>query len=353
MATSRDIARLAGVSQATVSRVLRGSENVSPATRARVQSVLDATGYQPDAAATAMRTRRTGTVGVVVERITNPFYPELLTALGAELERRGLRMILWDSARGPGERAAVEAIEQRRVDGIIFTTATGESTALQKAVERGSPLVLVNRVVEGVAADQVDSENGPTSETIARYFADGGHQRFGLVTGPPAASTARHRTAGFTRGAREAGLQLRDEHVVDGRFSHEGGHEALRRILNAGPRPPTAVFCVNDFSALGVLDAARSLGVAVPDDLWVMGYDDIDMASWESYQLTTARQPVPEMVQAAVDLLLERIDSPGRPTVHRCFASDIIVRRSTANIPIRRRPRTVRSSRGVLEEASC
>jgi LacI family transcriptional regulator len=333
MVTSRDVARLAGVSQATVSRVLRGSGKVAPPTRAKVQAALGVTGYRPHAVARAMRTRRTGTIGVVVERVTNPFYPELLDALGVELERRGLRMILWDSARGPGERAAVDAIEQRLVDGIVFTTATAESSALRKAVERSSPVVLVNRVVEGLDCDQVESENEATSEAIARYFAKGGHRRVGLVSGPRAASTAQRRSLGFTRGVKEAGLRLAVEHIADGGFSHAGGHGALRRILATGRRAPTAVFCVNDLSALGALDAARALDVSVPDDLWVVGYDDIDTASWEAYQLTTACQPVPEMVHAAVDLLIERIESPARPGVHQRFPSDVIVRRSTAHVP--------------------
>jgi LacI family transcriptional regulator len=331
--TSRDVARLAGVSQATVSRVLNDSDRVAPDTRARVQAVLEATGYQPNAAATWMRTRRTGTIGVVVGRITNPFYPALLEALSAALEPHGLRMILWN-ASGPGEQAAVEAIDQGRVDGLIFTTATGESASLRRGIERGAPIVLVNRVVARLPCDQVDSENEPTATRIARYFAANGHERVGLVTGPAVASTAAARELGFSRAAGELGLALAGEHVVDGDLSYTGGEAALHRLLATSAAPPTAVFAVNDHSALGVLDAAAAAGLRVPEDLWVVGYDDIDMASWRCFQLTTARQPIPEMVAASVTLLLARIATPSTPPVHRCFPGEIIVRRSTAHVAV-------------------
>jgi LacI family transcriptional regulator len=333
--TSRDVARLAGVSQATVSRVLHGNANIAPETRARVLAVVRETGYQPNAAATSMRTRRTATIGVVVGRITNPFYPQVLDALGTELEPHGLRMILWDATSGPGERAAIEAIDQGRIDGLVFTTATASSPALQHAIDRRAPIVLVNRVVEGQPCDQVDSANGDMARRIARYFADHGHRRVGLISASAEASTAAARSVGFADEARDLGLDLDERHIRDGAFSHEGGRAALERILDAGIDPPTAVFAVNDLSGLGALDAARAAGVAVPEDLWVVGFDDIEMASWEAFQLTTARQPISEMVRVSVELLLVRIEAPTRPAVHHRLPGDLVVRRSTAHAPFR------------------
>ena len=332
--TSRDVARLAGVSQATVSRVLHGSAKVAPATRDRVLSVVEATHYQPNAAAASMRTSRSGTIGVVVNRITNPFYPQLLQALGARLEPHGLRMILWDAATGPGERAAIEAIEQKRADGLVFTTATANSSALRHAIERQVPIVLINRVVDDQPCDQVDSANEDTAARIARYFADNGHERVGLITAPTRASTAASRIAGFSQEVANLGLHLDERHVVDGDFSYAGGKAALERMLAAGIDPPTAVFAVNDHSALGALDAAGAAGVAVPEQLWVVGYDDIEMASWDAFQLTTACQPITEMVRVSVELLLARIAVPDAPPVHHRFPGEIVVRRSTAHVPV-------------------
>lgn len=144
MVTSQDVARLAGVSQATVSRVLQGSAKVSPATRERVLAAMKQSGYHPNAAARAMRTRRAGTVGVVVADITNPFYPQLLEAVGDELDRAGHRMTLWNST-GPREASALEAIREGAVDGLLFTTVTEVSKPLEEALQRGEPVVLLHR----------------------------------------------------------------------------------------------------------------------------------------------------------------------------------------------------------------
>ena len=175
MVTSRDIARLAGVSQATVSRVLQDSPRVSPETRRRVLQVLEEMNFAPDARARAMVTKRTGNVGVVVDDITNPFYPEVVEALGRTLDERGLRMMLWDAV-GAGEQGAVEAIRQRLVDGVVFTTATSSSTALANAAELGLPLVLFNRSVPDVDCDQVVSDNRAGGRLVADHLADLGHE---------------------------------------------------------------------------------------------------------------------------------------------------------------------------------
>jgi LacI family transcriptional regulator len=319
---------MAGVSQATVSRVLHSSDLVAAPTRDRVIAVLRDTGYKPNLAARAMRTHRTGTIGVVLASVTNPFYPELLQALSAALWKRDLRMIVWDT-EGPGEDAAIDAIEQRLVDGLIFTTAVARTAPLLRALDRKAPLVLVNRTVAGMTCDQVDSSNREASRAFAHYVAAHGHRRVGVITANTEASTARDRSEGFLEGAAECGLRIEPNRVVKGHFSHSGGFEALQSML-ASRRPPTAVFCVNDLSALGALDYARTRKVEVPGELWVIGFDDIDMASWSAYGLTTARQPLAEMADAAIELLQERIDSPGAPVTHRRFSAEARIRESTA-----------------------
>ena len=328
MVTSRDVAAAAGVSQATVSRTLAGGSAVSEQARKRVLEAAERLGYTLNHAARAMRTQRSGTIGVVIDRITNPFYPEMIETVSRELAAQDLRMILWDS-QGAGERGAIQAIGQKLVDGLIFTTATGTSHALRAALDEGAPLVLVNRVVEGLLCDQVDSDNAAVSARVARYFAHAGRGRAGLITGLTDASTARHRGEGFLSGAARHDVEVPGRFVVDGGFSHRGGYEAMLQMF-ADPQPPTAIFCANDLSAFGAVDAARALRVRVPDDVWIVGYDDIDMASWESFDLTTARQPVDEMVRVGVQLLLERIDHPDNPATHQRFRSEVVVRGSTA-----------------------
>jgi LacI family transcriptional regulator len=332
--TSIDVARLAGVSQATVSRVLSGSERVSPQTRQRVLEVLEETGYTRNAAATTMRTKRSGTIGLVVERVTNPFYPEIMEALGLELERRDLRLSLWNVSVGAGERAAIEAIKAHQVDGLVFTTATVRSPALLAAVASGAALVLVNRVVDGVRCDQVESDNRSASGEIARYFAAHGHQRVGLIGGPTNASTTRERVKGFKTAAKSLGLEVITVGGKTAQFSHEWGYDSFVSLAADHDRMPTALFCANDLSAFGVLGAAKDLGIRVPDDIWVVGFDDISMASWPLFDLTTARQDIDAMTTTALDLLVERIADPERaPTAVR-LPTEIVVRGSTGNQPL-------------------
>lgn len=332
MVTSVDVARAAGVSQATVSRVLSGSPKVATATRQRVLAALAETGYTPNLVARAMKTRRTGTIGVVVATITNPFYPHLIEALAAALGDADFRMILWTS-EGPGEASALEAIRQGVVDGLVFTTVTPESRPLAEALARGEPVVLVNRGVDGVPCDQVMTDNLGGGAAAAAYLCQAGHGRIGVIGGPPHASTAVEREAGFRRGLEGWGLHVEEDLYRRGDFSHRSGHEMMRALLSSA-HPPTAVFCVNDLTAFGAIDGARSLGVRVPEDVWVAGFDDIDMASWEGYDLTTVRQPIAEMASTAVELLRQRVNSPHRSPRHVAFPSFLVVRGSTAHTPV-------------------
>lgn len=329
MVTSRDVARVAGVSQATVSRVLHDSPLVTGATRRLVVRALEETGYAPNALARAMKTHRTGTIGVVVARITNPFYPQLLEALGARLAAVDRRMILWDS-EGPGEASAIEAIRQGLVDGLVFTAVTAESAPLREALRHDAAVVLVNRGVTGAACDQVTSDNVGGAGTVAGYFVAAGHERIGMIGGPTDTTTATEREEGFFRGLAEAGVVLPDEYSPRGDFSHAQGHAAMRRLL-ALPQPATAVFCVNDLTAFGAIDGARSAGARIPEDVWVVGFDDVDMASWEAFDLTTVRQPIGDMADMAVSLLLARIEHRTRPPEHRRFPSGLVLRGSTAH----------------------
>jgi LacI family transcriptional regulator len=331
MVTSRDVAVTAGVSQATVSRTFSGAGGVSEQARARVLAAAEELGYEINFAARAMRTQRSGTFGVVVDRVTNPFYPQLIESFSRTLDDKGLRMILWDS-QGAGERAAIEAIGHKMVDGLIFTTATSTSSALATALAAGAPVVLVNRIVEGALCDQVDTHNVGMSACVAQYFAASGRTRAGLITGLDDASTARDRREGFLKGAASHDLDVPRDFVLDGGFSHQGGFDALQRMFEH-PDPPSAVFCSNDLSAFGALDGARAMNIRVPDDLWIVGYDDVDMASWTSYSLTTVRQPVDDMVKIAVQLLLERLDNPNKPSTHHRFTSELVIRGSTGHVP--------------------
>jgi LacI family transcriptional regulator len=331
MVTSRDVARLAGVSQATVSRVIQGRSNVLPATRERVESALKDLEYVPNAMARAMRTQRSGIVGVVVARLTNPFFPQLLDGLREALSDAGKMMFLW-SSDGQGDRAVLAAFKGMSLDSVIFTTAQSDSRALFEAIELEVPMVLINRSIEWVRCDQITSDNASGGATVAEYFVENGRTRVGLVGGDPRTSTGMERSLGFTSKMEELGhpLPASMNHTCD--FTHEAGMLAAQAMLR-DKTPPSAIFCANDLLAFGALSAAAADGLRVPDDLWVVGYDDIDMASWPIFDLSTIRQPTTDMARAAVAALVERAEDPSRPFRHMRFASELIVRGSTANIP--------------------
>ncbi|WP_272473039.1 LacI family DNA-binding transcriptional regulator [Baekduia alba] len=322
--TSRHIAKAAGVSQTTVSRVLSGSNLVTPDTRARVMQVLEEYGYQPNAIAQAMVTGRTSTIGVVVDGITNPFYPELLEAIANAMEGSGYRMTLWSSGAA-SEPAAIEAISQRLVDGIIFTGAVADSPALQEATKGEAPLVLLNRYVDGVRCDTVTTDNVSGGRAAAEHLLSLGHRSLGVIGAAPDLSTAREREQGFREALAAHGLE---PWIDRGQPSFHLGWEALQELATM-PERPTAVFCMNDITAFGVLSAAQRFGLSVPGDLSVLGFDDIDMAQWETFNLTTVRQPIVEMAQNAVRLLQERIEDPTRKPRHRCLEARVILRDTT------------------------
>ncbi|MDV7090898.1 LacI family transcriptional regulator [Rhodococcus sp. IEGM 248] len=332
MATSRDVARIAGVSQATVSRALSNGK-VSAATRKKIMEAAASVGYVPNLGARAMKTGRVETIGVVVADLTNPFYPEILGALTEYLDKAGQKVTLWNSD-GPGNDAALEAINAGSIDGIIFTTVTEASAPLRAALAKRSPVVLINRVVETLQCDQVASDNATGGSAIADYLLANGHTEIALIGGPPAASTARDRTRGFTQRLLESGAPLRADRIVEGTsFSHDYGYTATKTLLES-PDRPTAIFCSNDLIAFGALDAARAVKVAVPEDLWIVGYDDIAMGAWPAFDLTTMHQPTRTMAEAGAEALLERIENPDAPYKTLTFRSHLVPRGSTACTPV-------------------
>ena len=329
MVTSKDIARMAGVSQATVSRVIQGRSNVSNETRKTVLKVLEETGYVANAQARAMRTQRTGTIGVITGRLTNPFYPELLDALGHHITAQRYRMALWASDSESGAEASVEAIRGQLVDGLIFTTATQESPALGHAMDMGLPVLLVNRQIDGLKCDHVTNDNVEGGRLAARHFLSADFTDVAVIGGNELISTGRDRRLGFVSEFEKHGLHIPADWQPECDFLHDAAREAARKLLTAD-QPPRAIFCVNDFLAFGAIDAAKSLSIRIPEDLWVIGYDDISMAAWEVFDLTTLRQRVDDMAASAVEMLAARIVDPSRVYEHRKFGAELVVRGSTA-----------------------
>jgi LacI family transcriptional regulator len=330
--TSRDIARAAGVSQPTVSRALRDDPRVAPATAALVRETARRLGYVPDAAARTLITRRTGTVAVVVADIGNPFYTELVGALHGSLGGAGYRTVLINERTDlRGDAGVQPLLRSGLVDGAIVATATlDEQTRVLLEGER-TPIVLVNRELDGVDRDVVVSDNRMGGARAAELLAELGHRRIAHVAGPANTSTAREREAGFAERLEQLGAPLDERYRRAGDFSHRDGHRWALELIGLDP-PPTAIFCANDVIALGALDAARARGLDVPGQLSIVGFDDISLAGWESFRLTTVRQPLPAMAEEAVRLLIERIGHADDPVRRIVFPTEVVQRGTTGPV---------------------
>lgn len=330
--TSRDLARLAGVSQATVSRVLTNSPRVSPDTRARVLQVLKDANYTPNALARAMKTGRTDTIGVFMTRVTSPFHAALLDEIGRLLSEVGLHMILWNIEHDPEETVS-EVIQQRLVDGFILTSATYDSKLHSMALASGTPTVLLHRGIDGLDCDQVVGDNWQGAFDAGRYLVEAGHRDIGLVTLEHTGNTSRDRDLGFRAALAAAGVPIKERNVISTGVSHDHGHAAAVQLLSA-EQPPTAIYTVTDLLAFGLLDGARAQGVKVPEDVWVIGFDNTDMASWEGFDLTSVNQPIHAIVEQGIDLLRRRIGDPAAETTIINLPCPLVVRGSTANTVI-------------------
>lgn len=310
--TSKDIARLAGVSQTTVSRVLRGESTVRPGTRDHVLGIIKSHNYHPSAAARSMKTRRANMVAVVVARLSNPLYPYMLQLISNKLRQHDLLMTVWE-AEPRSEQTLLQAIGEGAVDGVLVATATEQEFTLFERIALQTPVVLLNRTVHANRFDQISSDNHAGAASVARYFLNQQRRRLGILTGPHTASTIREREAGYLSVLQESGL-VQEAHArwsVD-LFSYQSGYQAGQALLSVFPAVDS-VFCTNDILAIGACDGIRAMGLRIPEDVWVVGYDDIPMASWGCISLSTVRQPLPMMVDLAIAQLLARINGEPAP----------------------------------------
>lgn len=328
---SNDIAKLAGVSQATVSRVLSGRDKVKEATRLRVLKVIDEIGYSPNPFAQAMRTSQSHTVGVAVSRITNPIVPQILEALAENFTAFERRLVVWNTD-SEGEDGLVQAIRSGTIDGVIFTAASHQTKAMKAALDAQMPVVSFNRYLAGAACDQIVSTNFEGAAQIARYLLSHGRNRIGFVNGPLDRTTLADREAGFRQALADTGRNIPPNLYAQSEFAPEAFRQAAIDLM-ASSTPPDAIACGNDLIAIGVLNGLKSIGVKVPQDVWVTGFDGIEMTGWDVIDLTTMRQPIDVMASDAARALIDRIE--GRyiqPKVIE-YRTEFIVRGSTTHAP--------------------
>ena len=305
--TSHDVARAAGVSQATVSRALRNLPGTAPETRAAVLEAAARLAYLPSDSARSLATRSTRRVAVVAEELTNPYYPELVAPVQRYLSRAGLRTVLVTDSGESGVTA--DDLADGSYDGVALMTTLRTSRLPRDLTERNVPHVLVNRVLDHPESPSCTVDNAAGALAVSGLVAGLGHRRVAAILGPLATSTGRERALWLRRGLREHGVALPRKLVRRAAFGHDSGMAAAHSLLDESPRP-SALVCANDVLALGALSAARQRGLRVPEDLTVVGFDDIAAAQWPIADLTTVRVDLDLLAETAVEMLVAEIGTP-------------------------------------------
>ncbi len=308
-ATVKTISESAGVAASTVSRALRGDPRISQETRERIAKIAHSAGYTPNALAAGLVTRRSGVIGLVVGRLENPFYAELIERLHEVLAARGKRAMVLHVGGTALDEETMRAVLKYQMDGCVIAAAPLDSTAAAICDQAGLPMVMINRVAR-VHSSAVSCDNQAGGRRLGELLIGGGHRRIAFVAGRADTSTSEQRMRGLGEALATAGLSRFA--MVRGSYSYDSGFSAARNLVSGTIRPD-AIFAANDIMACGVIDALRTLEIAVPDEISVVGFDDIRPARWASYRLTTIAQPMERMVDRALDLLDQRLGDPSLP----------------------------------------
>lgn len=305
-----DVARAAGVSTATVSRALQPDGIVSRETRELVTRTAASLGYRPNSLARGLARQENNLIGVVVGDITNPFYPEVIERLTKRLTSAGLHTMLVNMVDGIEIEETLSPLLQYRVKAAVFVAAPYTSRACDICSAHGIPSFLLNRYMSSEGITSIACDNVQGGRLVAEALINAGHRKLAYVSGRPDTSTNRDRMKGFSSLADELGC---GPCIIEpaGTYSYEAGYKAALRLMRSRS-DIDAVFCANDIIALGFLDAVRhELGLKIPSDLSVIGFDDIAAASWPAYDLTTIRQPVERMIDVLVSVI-NRAETPDR-----------------------------------------
>lgn len=329
MATIHDVARRAGVSAVTVSRVLNRSARVSPATEEKVRRAMAELGYVPSSAARSLRLRQTRTLALLVPDITNPFWTTVARGVEDAAQSGGYSVFLGNTDENPAkQRDYLTALVGQRVDGAIVAPYDTNPAGLALLRQKHIPTVLIDRRVEGWHVDTVIGDSLAGACALVRHLIGLGHHRIAMISGPASTTTAADRVAGYCLALHQAGLPLETELVRFGEFRPTVGERLALEVLALEPRP-TAIFAANNLIAIGVIAAVGKAGLRIPDDVAVVAFDDLPDAAHVFPFLTVAVQPAYEMGATAARLLLNRLESgPGRQVQHIVFPTRLIVRRS-------------------------
>lgn len=326
-ATSCDVAKRAGVSQSTVSRVFNntGIYQVKPALKERVLRAADEIGYRPNLVARGMISGKTNVIGLVVGDSLGPFYNLIINSFAEKIQAIGKQCLIFKVPRQEQLGGIIDRVMQFQVEAMVITASAITKVIAESILDNNIPVVLFNRFIPDLDISMVYTDPVEGASQVAQYLYDEGHRDFGYIKFEKETSEEAEKKIGFFSKLSQYGLSKIE--IESSGYDYEEGYEAGKRILSV-TKPPTAIFCTSDLIALGVMDAAKNeFGIKVPEELAIVGYDDIEMASWKAYELTSVHQPVDELISRTVEIIEKLLE--GKKETYIEMVRPILIKRKT------------------------
>lgn len=330
MATINDVARKAGVSITTVSYVITGKRFVSEDLKERVRQVMKETGYRPNNLARSLRLGKTDTIGLVIPDSSNLFFAEISHNIEDNGFKNGYAVFLCNSDDQLVKQTEyLDVLVSKQVDGIVFISVSNDRNNLDKLIDANIPFVIVDREEEDTLADVVLVDNLAGGRAAVQHLIDLGHKKIGCITGPSEANPSAERYQGYLKGMKENEIPVRDEYIQSGNFRYKSGEVAMEKLL-ALVDPPTAVFVCNDMMAIGAFRAIQNRGLKIPEDISIVGFDNIPIVEAITPALTTIAQPMKEIAERTMSILYKRMQGDLKGPFERVvLVPKLIIRNST------------------------
>lgn len=333
MSTILDVARLAQVSTATVSRVINSPDTVREKTREKVLRAMKMCNYKYNALARGFATKKSNTIGLIIPSINNPVFAESTLGVQEYAEQKQIKVILGNTSyKITQEESLINALRESQVDGLIITTTNPKGEIIKSLVDEEVPFVLLFSTVKTGPISAVGVDNYRGGYEATEHLISLGHRQIGMIAGSfSVTDRSYHRWHGYRQCLKDNGIPYNKNLLVQTEYSLSGGRNSIKQLLKQD-LPPSAVFCSNDYIALGAIKGARETGLSLPEELSIVGFDDMPTASYMVPALTTIRQPAYEMGRRACELLLQKMENPDKPEQHM-LETKLVVRESTAAVP--------------------
>ena len=329
MATMKEVAKLAEVSVATVSRVLNNKPNVSPELRSRVLQAVEKLNYKRNRVARSLRAKTSLIIGLVISDIQNPFFTSVVRGVEDVAYAHGYTLLLCNSDEDPTkERLYIDIMLAERVAGVIISPVAEVDNYSSVLLQAGVPVVAMDRRMRDLEVDTVVINNVEGVYQAVGHLIEQGHRRIGFIGGPTRTTTGRERQEGYQKALAEHGLELDQALIKIGDFKQDSGYQMACQLLEMDD-PPTAIFTANNLMTLGALNAIHEKKLSIPQEVAIVGFDDMSWAQSLAPPLTAVAQPTYELGRTAADLLLRRIGDPNRPTEQICLEANLVVRESS------------------------